>query len=52
MEEGDMASCFCSGPRTGGSGANVSQLTTGRQKGNKWSGVHVGKHIFPPLFTS
>ena len=38
--------CFCSGPRTGDSGENVSPPTTGLQKGQYWSGVSVGKHHF------
>ena len=32
MEEGDIAIFFCSGPRTGASGENVSPPTSGLQK--------------------
>ena len=34
---------FCSGPRTGASGENVSPPTTGLRKRQEWSGVSVGK---------
>ena len=37
---------FCSGPRTGAGGENVSPLTTSLQKGEWWSGVSVGNTLF------
>ena len=39
VKEGDKASFFCSEPRTGGRGENVSPPTTCLQKGQEWSGV-------------
>ena len=33
--KGDRVASFCSGPRTGASGENVSPPTTGLQKGKK-----------------
>ena len=40
----------CSGSTIGASGENVSPPTTDLQKGQKWSGVSVGKHQFFPFF--
>ena len=49
FEEGDMAAFF-SGPRIGAGDENVSPPTTavtGLQKGQKRSGVSIGKPCFP-----
>ena len=41
---------FFTGPWIGASGENVSPPAAGHQKGQKWSGVSVGKTYFPFFF--
>ena len=50
LEEGDIAGFFCQENRTDASAENVSGPTTGLRRGQKQSGVSVGRKYLSPIF--